>query len=85
MTIQETLDQINAEINGKPTPKKKVIGGPQDKHDKKAWRRMYNAGYKVLARRTNNNYEPWYEASRTTFDVPSEREFKIAYDGWDDE
>ncbi len=80
MTAREKmLDKINAELNhSEPTPKKKtkVTGGPQNNRDKKAWKRMFDAGYAVQAFDPAGSRE-WYTPNIATFQTNTPRKFRI--------
>ncbi len=73
---EKMLDRINAELNHTevkdPT---NVVGGPQNNYDKKAWKRMYDAGYHIQARKNEN--VAWYQAGQATFNTRTKRLFRI--------
>jgi len=77
---EKMLDKINARLNHflEPTSYVNGIKIPSDKCDKKAWEKLFDAGHIVEAKHTDHTSKVWYTAIKTTFNLMSKREFRIA-------
>ncbi len=84
MTLKQRIEKLNREINNGTYHKTSDVKIPKTRTNKASWRRMFNAGFRVIARKTGFPEQQWYLASEITFIINSEREFKLADKDWEE-
>ncbi len=84
MTLKQRIEKLNRKMNEKTYEKVSKMKIPESQTNKILWKCMFDAGFRVIARRINHSEQQWYLAAESTFEVNTECEFKLAEKDWEE-